>query len=72
MFGRFLKSAKAKIAAFIGLSSFAMAAPIVSVPDQAIQDLKDTATGIGTSAAGVWVAIAVVVLGIVVLKKVFR
>lgn len=68
----FLKSAKAKIAAFIGLSGFAMAAPIVSVPDQAIQDLKDTATGIGTSAAGVWVAIAVVVLGIVVLKKVFR
>ncbi len=68
----FLKSTKAKIAAFIGLSSFAMAAPVITVPDQAIQDLKDTATGIGTSAAGVWVSIAIVVLGLVVLKKVFR
>lgn len=64
---------KTKVLMLIGLGSFAMAegTPVITIPQSDIDNLKATATSIGTSSASVWVAIAVVVLGIVVLKKVF-
>lgn len=69
MFGKI----KTKALMLVGLSGLAMAegTPVITIPQTDIDNLKATATAIGTSSASVWVAIAVVVLGIVVLKKVF-
>jgi len=67
------KRLKAKVLGLVAFSGLAMAdgTPVITIPQQDIDNLKATATAIGSSSASVWVAIAVVVLGIVVLKKVF-
>ncbi len=73
MFKKF-GSLKTKALALVGLSGLAMAdgaTPVVTIPQSAIDNLNATATSIGQSSASVWIEIAVVVLGIVILKKVF-
>jgi len=68
---KFLKRFGAAALGLLGLGASANAAAI-EIPQASLDELQQSITNVGGSAVTVWISIAVVVLGLIVLKKVFR